>query len=131
VARSSVDHPAQSRGWPLLTGERGEYVLARERDTQRFLDTMARSGDRSMFSLAGAGVEPPQARERQQVGLHAGENTFSATPLIWTQATSAAWLAPSTPRRPAETPQVVDSHAKRRSAKRISEDGPSSASGLR
>jgi glucoamylase len=39
------------RGWPLLTGERGEYQLAAGSQAQNNLDTMTRSGDDQSFLL--------------------------------------------------------------------------------
>ncbi|MDT4902550.1 MAG: glucoamylase, partial [Pseudonocardiales bacterium] len=45
---SDITH---GRGWPLLTGERGEYALAAGQDAQNYLDTMTRSRDRSSWLL--------------------------------------------------------------------------------
>jgi glucoamylase len=72
------------RGWPLLTGERGEYQLAAGAQAQNNLDTMARSGDDQSFLLPEQvwDHQPPSGSGR----LQPGEPTFSATPLAWTHA---------------------------------------------
>jgi len=44
------------RGWPLLTGERGEYRLAAGRGAQRYLDAMALAAGQHRFHVrAGLG----------------------------------------------------------------------------
>ena len=53
---SGITH---GRGWPLLTGERGEYQLAAGSDAQNYLDTMARSADNASLAAPGTGVGPP------------------------------------------------------------------------
>jgi glucoamylase len=73
------------RGWPLLTGERGEYELAAGLDAQERLDTMARSADDSSYFMAEQvwDDKPPSAEGSPFVP---GEPTFSAMPLSWTHA---------------------------------------------
>src|SRR4051812_12464897 len=98
----------RGRGWPLLTGERGEYRLARGRGAQRYLNTMGRSADDSTHFLAeqvwdhrapaGPGSKPP---------FRPGENTFSATPLVWTHAQFIRLARNIDAGRPLETPRVV------------------------
>jgi hypothetical protein len=68
------------RGWPLLTGERGEYRLAAGRAAQLYLDTMARAGDNTTFLIAEQVWDhrPPADDDPR---FRPGENTFSATPL--------------------------------------------------
>jgi glucoamylase len=103
------------RGWPLLTGERGEYELAAGMHAQERLDTMARSADDSPYllpeqvwdnrppSAAGSPVEP-------------GEPTFSATPPAWTHAGSSGWPTPSTPADRSTPPTRWPAGTGRRSA---------------
>src|SRR5581483_9803882 len=93
------------RGWPLLTGERGEYRLAAGLGAQRYLDTMARSRDRQSWLL------PEQVWDDQppagQPGFAPGTPTFSATPLAWTHAQfiRLAWSIEAG--RPVEQPSIV------------------------
>jgi glucoamylase len=94
------------RGWPLLTGERGEYRLAAGAAARAQLATMARSADNASWFL------PEQVWDhRPPVGtsprFRPGEPTFSATPLAWTHAQFIR-LARSIDRgAPVETPQPV------------------------
>jgi glucoamylase len=94
------------RGWPLLTGERGEYALAAGQGAQRFLDTMARSRDDPTQLLAEQVWDhrPPAGTGPQ---FRPGENTFSATPLAWSHAqfVRLAWSIDAG--RPVETPRIV------------------------
>jgi glucoamylase len=94
------------RGWPLLTGERGEYQLAAGAQARNNLDTMARSGDDQSFLL------PEQVWDQQPPSgsgpaFQPGEPTFSATPLAWTHAQfiRLAWSIDAG--APVETPQSV------------------------
>ena len=94
------------RGWPLLTGERGEYQLAAGAQAQNYLDTMARSADDQSFLL------PEQVWDHQPPSgsgpaFQPGEPTFSATPLAWTHAQfiRLAWSIDAG--APIETPQSV------------------------
>jgi glucoamylase len=89
------------RGWPLLTGERGEYRLGGGEPAQSYLDTIARSGDDRTYLLA------EQVWDHQPPALAPGENTFSATPLAWTHAEfiRLAWGIDAG--RPFDTPRVV------------------------
>ena len=100
---SGITH---GRGWPLLTGERGEYQLAAGSDAQNYLDTMARSADNASWLL------PEQVWDHQPPagtgpGFQPGEPTFSATPLAWTHAQfiRLAWSIDNG--APVETPQQV------------------------
>jgi glucoamylase len=94
------------RGWPLLTGERGEYELAAGLDAQVRLDTMARSADDSSYFLPEQvwDDQPPSAAGGPFVP---GEPTFSATPLSWTHAgfIRLAWAINAG--RPIDTPNLV------------------------
>jgi glucoamylase len=94
------------RGWPLLTGERGEYQLAAGSGAQNDLDTMARSADDASWLL------PEQVWDhRPPAGtgpaFQPGEPTFSASPLAWTHAQfiRLAWSIDAG--APVETPQAV------------------------
>ena len=100
---SGITH---GRGWPLLTGERGEYQLAAGSDAQNYLDTMARSADNASWLL------PEQVWDHQPPAgtgpeFRPGEPTFSATPLAWTHAQfiRLAWSIDNG--APIETPQPV------------------------
>jgi glucoamylase len=94
------------RGWPLLTGERGEYRLAAGDGAALMLATMARSSDNQSLLL------PEQVWDhRPPAGsgprFRPGEPTFSATPLAWTHAQfiRLAWSIAAG--APVETPQPV------------------------
>jgi glucoamylase len=100
---SGITH---GRGWPLLTGERGEYELAAGAAAQNDRDTIARSRDESSWLL------PEQVWDHQPPAgtapdFQPGEPTFSATPLAWTHAQPIrlAWSIDSG--APVETPQPV------------------------
>jgi glucoamylase len=95
------------RGWPLLTGERGEYVLARGRGAQRYLDTMARSADDSTFLMAEQVWDHRPPADAGDAARRPGENTRSATPLVWTHAQFLRLARSIDAGRPVETPRVV------------------------
>jgi glucoamylase len=94
------------RGWPLLSGERGEYELALGLDAQPRLDTMARSADdrSSFFAEQVWDDRPPSA-----IGspFPPGEPTFSATPLAWTHAGFIRLAHAIDAGRPVDTPAPV------------------------
>lgn len=94
------------RGWPLLTGERGEYALAAGLPAQLYLDTMARAADPQTHLL------PEQVWDHRPPagtpgGPQPGTPTRSATPLAWTHAQfiRLAWSIQAG--APVETPQPV------------------------
>jgi glucoamylase len=94
------------RGWPLLTGERGEYELAAGSSGQNDLDTMTLSADDQSLLL------PEQVWDHQPPSgsgpeFQPGEPTFSATPLAWAHAQyiRLAWSIDAG--APVETPQLV------------------------
>jgi len=94
------------RGWPLLTGERGEYRLAAGAPAGTLLATMARSADNSTDLL------PEQVWDhRPPAGsgprFRPGEPTFSATPLAWTHAQFIRLAWSIRHGAPVETPQPV------------------------
>jgi glucoamylase len=95
------------RGWPLLTGERGEYALAAGEAAQPFLDTMARVAEDSGGEVIAEQVwdhNPPAGTGPRFVP---GENTFSATPLAWSHAQFVRLARSIDVGRPVETPQIV------------------------
>lgn len=94
------------RGWPLLTGERGEYRLAAGLGAQRFLDTIARSRDHESWLLPEQ-VWDHRAPAGASSRFRPGTPTFSATPLAWThsQFIRLAWSIDHG--APVETPQAV------------------------
>ncbi len=101
------------RGWPLLTGERGEFELALGGDAaasaQERLDTMARAADDRSFFMAEQVWDdrPPSAEGSEFVP---GEPTFSATPLSWTHGGFIRLAHAIDAGRPVDTPAVVACH---------------------
>jgi glucoamylase len=96
------------RGWPLLTGERGEYRLAVGLDAQEYLDTMGRSADDSTHFLAEQVWDNrAPANTSGDPAFRPGENTFSATPLAWTHAQFIRLARNIDAGTPLETPRVV------------------------
>ncbi|MCV2490884.1 glycoside hydrolase family 15 protein [Geodermatophilus sp. YIM 151500] len=94
------------RGWPLLTGERGEYELAAGGDAQGRLDTMARSADDGSHLLAEQ-VWDDQPPSDPDSAYEPGEPTFSATPLTWSHAVFVRLAHAIDAGRPLDTPDVV------------------------
>jgi glucoamylase len=95
------------RGWPLLSGERGEYALVAGLRAQArgLLATMGRAADdQSHFMAEQVWDHRPPAGRR---GLVPGEPTRSATPLAWTHAQFVRLAASIDAGSPVETPQVV------------------------
>jgi glucoamylase len=95
------------RGWPLLSGERGEYALAAGRPAQPFLDTMAR-----VAADSGGHVMAEQVWDDQPPGgtgprFAIGENTFSATPLAWSHGQFVRLARSIDAGHPVETPTIV------------------------
>jgi len=71
------------RAWPLLTGERGEYAVTAGLAAKRYLRAMAAATSRSdMLAEQVWDGRPPTGRPCCRLG----ENTRSATPLIWSHA---------------------------------------------
>jgi glucoamylase len=76
------DGTGVGRGWPLLTGERGHYELARGADARPFLQAM------EQFATS-TGLLPEQVWDdvdRPNFHLRLGRPTESATPLVWAHA---------------------------------------------
>jgi glucoamylase len=95
------------RGWPLLTGERGEYHLARGQNAQVYLDTMARSADDATHFLAEQVWDHRAPANTGSPAFRPGENTFSATPLAWSHAQFIRLARNIDAGAPRETPRVV------------------------
>jgi len=92
-AGSGITH---GRGWPLLTGERGEYQLAVGAGAQSDLDTVpvhATSRVGCFRSMCGTTSRRP-APDRTS---SPASRTFSATPLAWRTRSPSASRGPSTP----------------------------------
>ena len=95
------------RGWPLLTGERGEYALAAGQPAQLYLNTMANVAGDSGGQVIAEQVwdfKPPFGTEDASVP---GENTMSATPLAWSHAQLIRLARSIDAGRPVETPEIV------------------------
>jgi len=100
------DETGIGRLWPLLTGERGEYELARGADAKPLLDAMQK------FANAGR-MLPEQVWDRPDspsAHLRFGEGTGSATPLAWTHAQFIRLALCVKHGRVLETPDVVRAH---------------------
>ena len=71
------------RGWPILTGERGEYAVSAGQDGRPYLAAMAAAASRSgMISEQVWDGRPPT----DTTAHLAGEGTRAATPLTWSHA---------------------------------------------
>jgi glucoamylase len=95
------------RGWPLLTGERGEYALAAGQPAQRHLDTMAHVAEDAGGRVIAEQVwdhNPPAGTGPR---FMPGENTFSATPLAWSHSQLIRLAHSIDAGWPVETPQIV------------------------
>jgi glucoamylase len=95
------------RGWPLLTGERGEYRLAAGQAAQRELDTMARAADGTSKLMAEQVWDHQPPADGGDPRFIPGENTFSATPLAWSHAQFIRLASSIDAGRPVETPTIV------------------------
>ncbi|MHB1434970.1 MAG: glycoside hydrolase family 15 protein [Thermoplasmata archaeon] len=83
------------RAWPLLTGERGHYELARGRDPSPYLATLERMATRT-------GLLPEQVwdqTDRPDFHMFLGEPTEGAMPLCWAHAEYLKLLRSVTDRR--------------------------------
>lgn len=102
----------RGRLWPLLTGERGEYELARGQREQ------ARRRLDAMMGFANDGMMiPEQVWDRRESPrprlLRFGEGTASATPLAWAMAQFIRLARNLEEGRNLETPQPVASRYSR------------------
>ena len=103
----AVDMTGVGRLWPLLTGERGEYELARGGNARPMLDAMLKFAN-------GGGMLPEQVWDRVDrpgpAHLRFGEGTGSATPLAWSHAQFIRLALSVKQGRVIETPEVVRNH---------------------
>jgi glucoamylase len=91
------------RIWPIFTGERGEYEVARGRDATPYLDAM------SHFANSG-GMIPEQVWDNAdptQSRFAFGSGTGSATPLAWSMAQFIRLVVCAEEKRIVEQPSVV------------------------
>ena len=71
------------RGWPLLTGERGEYAVSAGEDAAPYLHAVAEAaGPSGMISEQVWDGRPPSG----EACCEPGEGTRAATPLVWSHA---------------------------------------------
>jgi len=94
------------RLWPIFTGERGEYVIARGQDATPYLEAMLH------FANAG-GMIPEQVWDRAEATPFRfvfGSGTGSATPLAWSMAQFMRLVVCAEEKRIVEQPEVVASH---------------------
>jgi glucoamylase len=101
------DGTGVGRLWPLLTGERGEYELARGGNARPLLDAM------QQFANAGR-MLPEQVWDRPDSPspgqLRFGEGTGSATPLAWSHAQFIRLALGVKHGRVVEMPALVHAH---------------------
>ncbi|HEX9369742.1 MAG TPA: glycoside hydrolase family 15 protein [Roseiflexaceae bacterium] len=100
------------RPWPILTGERGEYVVARGGDGLPFLRTMANTANDGYMIPEQVWDCPPNAvsercQEPNLFGYQFGKATGSASPLAWAMAQYIRLARAIDAGRPVETPAVV------------------------
>lgn len=107
---TSFGGPWQGEGtgrlWPIFTGERGEYEIARGRDATILLDAMLH------FANEG-GMIPEQVWDRAEATparFVFGEGTGSATPLAWSMAQFIRLVVCAEEKRIVEQPDVVAAH---------------------
>ncbi|MGA8233764.1 MAG: glucan 1,4-alpha-glucosidase [Candidatus Acidiferrales bacterium] len=94
------------RLWPIFTGERGEYEIARGHDAAPYLDAMMH------FANAG-GMIPEQVWDRAEATPSKfvfGSGTGSATPLAWSMAQFMRLVICAEEKRVVEQPGVVAAH---------------------
>lgn len=105
----------KGRLWPLLTGERGEYELARG-DKAR-----ARERLNTMMAFANDGMMIPEQvwdrEDRMSGAFRFGSGTGSATPLAWSMAQFIRLAMNIENGRNLETPRVVAARYLKRSRK--------------
>ncbi len=106
ISTTTDTFATRGRGWPLLTGERGEYEIASG-------DLSAAAGRlRTMAATANSGGLLPEqvwdnAAPGGTKGFTPGTPTFSATPLAWTHAQFIRLAQDLAHRQVSETPAPV------------------------
>jgi glucoamylase len=106
------------RLWPIFTGERGEYEVARGHDATVYLDSMLR------FANDG-GMIPEQVWDRADPTASKfafGTGTGSATPLAWSMAQFIRLVVCAEEKRVIEQPAIVKDHFLRSGVARASRD---------
>ncbi len=91
------------RLWPLLSGERGEYEVARGGDGLPFLQTMANTANDG-YMIPEQVWDQPQPTS---YGYQFGKATGSASPLAWAMAQYIRLAQAIAAGHPVETPAVV------------------------
>jgi glucan 1,4-alpha-glucosidase len=91
------------RLWPLLCGERGEYVLANGGDAMPYLQTMANSANAGLMIPEQVWDQP----DPTSYGHVFGKGTGSAAPLAWAMAQYVRLAQGIASGEPVETPSVV------------------------
>jgi glucoamylase len=94
------------RTWPIFTGERGEYEVARGHDGVSYLDAMAN------FANSG-GMIPEQVWDQAdptESHFVYGAGTGSATPLAWSMAQFIRLVVCIEEKRVVEQPAIVAEH---------------------
>lgn len=94
------------RLWPIFTGERGEYEIARGQNAERYLAAM------EQFANAG-GMIPEQVWDQAdptESGFVFGSGTGSATPLAWSMAQFLRLVVCEEEKRIVEMPSIVAEH---------------------
>lgn len=98
------------RLWPIFTGERGEYEIARGHDAKVYLQAMLH------FANEG-GMIPEQVWDRAEpteAKFVFGSGSGSATPLAWSMAQFIRLVVCAEEKRIVERPEVVAEHFLRR-----------------
>ncbi|HVB07321.1 MAG TPA: glucan 1,4-alpha-glucosidase [Candidatus Acidoferrales bacterium] len=102
--------PGEGQGigrlWPIFTGERGEYEIARGHDATVYIDAMMH------FANAG-GMIPEQVWDRAEPTASRfsfGSGTGSATPLAWSMAQFIRLVVCSEEKKIVEQPSIVADH---------------------
>jgi glucoamylase len=93
----------RGRLWPLLTGERGHYALARGEDVELYVHAME-------GAASEGGLIPEQVWDEEDVPeleLFKGRPSGSAMPLVWAHAEYVKLLYSAAQGRVFETPTVV------------------------
>jgi glucoamylase len=100
---SAYDGTGRGRGWPLLTGERGQYELVAGRDPLPYLEAMT-----AMASPGG--MMPEQVWDADPIPsrrLMPGRPTGSAMPLVWAHAEFIKLLISRQLGQPVDRPRAV------------------------
>ncbi len=100
---SEYDGTGRGRAWPLLTGERGHYEVARGADALPYILAMARMA-------SPGGMLPEQVWDGDPIpgaGLWPGRATGAAMPLAWAHAEYVKLVTSHALGRPFDRPEAV------------------------